>query len=261
MSGSKDCSCIVWDLARLSFVRQLVPHSSPIDAVGVNELTGDIATCSSSWLHLWSVNGELIGRMDTAGVGGGSGGGVNHGILCVGFSILNEWDSDNVVMTGSMDGIVRMWSIRYVQVPEFGKGSKKRGGLLATKSSEETEGEDDSSLVTEDSEAEAVTEMGPLEEEDVPGKDSLAVEVLDPDKDRDSLEDVHAAVKEGGEVVKIVEASSSTEQAVSSQESPPVVIRRQRRDRLNSSGERQSPGYEECLQFCLQILIELKFEI
>lgn len=108
VSGSKDMTCIVWDLARLSFVRQLVPHSAPIDAVGVNELTGDIATCSSSWLHLWSVNGELIGRIDTAGVGGGSGGGVNHGILCVSFSILNEWDSDNVVMTGSMDGIVRL---------------------------------------------------------------------------------------------------------------------------------------------------------
>jgi hypothetical protein len=44
-------------LARLSFVRQLVPHSASIDAVGINELTGDIATCSSSWLHLWSVNG------------------------------------------------------------------------------------------------------------------------------------------------------------------------------------------------------------
>lgn len=40
VSGSKDATCIVWDLARLSFVHQLVTHTAAIDAVGVNELTG-----------------------------------------------------------------------------------------------------------------------------------------------------------------------------------------------------------------------------
>jgi len=106
VSGSKDATCIVWDLARLSFVRQLVPHAGPIDAVSVNELSGDIATCDSSWLRLWSINGEPIGRIDTGGVGGG--GGMSQGILCVAFSSLNEWDCDNVIMTGSTDGIVRV---------------------------------------------------------------------------------------------------------------------------------------------------------
>jgi len=42
VSGSKDLTCIVWDLARLTFVRQLVSHVAPIDAVGVNELTGEL---------------------------------------------------------------------------------------------------------------------------------------------------------------------------------------------------------------------------
>jgi WD40 repeat protein len=42
VSGSKDLTCIIWDLARLSFVRQLVSHSAPVDAVGVNELTGKL---------------------------------------------------------------------------------------------------------------------------------------------------------------------------------------------------------------------------
>lgn len=87
-------TCILWDLARLTFVRQLVPHYAAIDAVGINELTGDIATCDGSWLRLWSVNGDPICQVDTAGVGGG--GGMSQGILCVSFSCLNEWDPDNV---------------------------------------------------------------------------------------------------------------------------------------------------------------------
>jgi hypothetical protein len=30
------------------------------------------------------------------------------------FSQLNEWDPMNVILTGSMDGVVRMWSLYYV---------------------------------------------------------------------------------------------------------------------------------------------------
>lgn len=108
VSGSKDQTCIVWDLARLCFVRQLVPHSATIDAVGVNELTGDIATCDGSWLRLWGINGDPIAVVDTAGVGGGGGGGMSSGILCVSFSYLNDWDEANVILTGSTDGIVRV---------------------------------------------------------------------------------------------------------------------------------------------------------
>ena len=35
-------------------------------------------------------------------------------------SEYNEWDRENVVMTGSADGVVRMWSIDYVEVPVGG---------------------------------------------------------------------------------------------------------------------------------------------
>lgn len=38
-------------------------------------------------------------------------------ILCVCCSEYNEWDRENVIMTGSADGVVRMWSIDYVEVP------------------------------------------------------------------------------------------------------------------------------------------------
>lgn len=39
-------------------------------------------------------------------------------ILCVAFSQMHEWDSKNVIMTGSTDGVARMWSMDYVQVPK-----------------------------------------------------------------------------------------------------------------------------------------------
>ena len=47
-------------------------------------------------------------------------------ILCVCCSEYNEWDRENVVMTGSADGVVRMWSIDYVEVPVGGEGDKER---------------------------------------------------------------------------------------------------------------------------------------
>ena len=38
-------------------------------------------------------------------------------ILCVACSQMNEWDRENVIMTGSSDGVVRMWSSDLVEVP------------------------------------------------------------------------------------------------------------------------------------------------
>lgn len=65
---------------------------------------GDIATCAGTWLHLWSINGEELACVNTC---------VGHAnrmqqILCVAFSQCREWDSQNVVMTGSTDGVVRV---------------------------------------------------------------------------------------------------------------------------------------------------------
>ncbi|KAK2725756.1 hypothetical protein QYM36_000293 [Artemia franciscana] len=113
VSGSRDCSAIIWDLSRLSFIRQLRAHPGPITAVSVNELTGDIATCAGTWLFLWSVNGELLASVNTL-VGRAD---RMQQILCVAFSQALEWDPRNVVLTGSTDGVVRMWCLEYVQVP------------------------------------------------------------------------------------------------------------------------------------------------
>ncbi len=49
-------------------------------------------------------------------------------ILCVCCSQYDEWDRENVIMTGSADGVVRMWSIDYVEVAESEKRRKAEAG-------------------------------------------------------------------------------------------------------------------------------------
>ncbi|KAK6633574.1 hypothetical protein RUM44_004181 [Polyplax serrata] len=131
ISGSRDQTAIVWDLSRMIFVRQLTGHSAPLAAVAVNDLTGDIATCAGTWLHLWSINGDELACVNTCVARADR----MQQILCVAFSTANEWDPQNVVITGSSDGVVRMWSLDYVQVPTDEKPStpKKESETLERK--------------------------------------------------------------------------------------------------------------------------------
>ena len=39
VSGSRDRTCIIWDLSRLCFMRQLRGHAAPVAAVCVNDVT------------------------------------------------------------------------------------------------------------------------------------------------------------------------------------------------------------------------------
>ena len=39
VSGSRDRTCIIWDLSKLMYVRQLRGHTAPVAAVCINELT------------------------------------------------------------------------------------------------------------------------------------------------------------------------------------------------------------------------------
>uniref|UniRef100_A0A6B0VGF8 Putative kinase a-anchor protein neurobeachin n=1 Tax=Ixodes ricinus TaxID=34613 RepID=A0A6B0VGF8_IXORI len=113
VSGSRDYTCILWDLSRLVFTRQLRGHTAPIAAVAINDLTGDLATCAGTHISLWTINGREVASVNTAT---GRSDRLQQ-ILCVCFSQLNEWDNQNVIMTGSSDGVVRMWSADYVQIP------------------------------------------------------------------------------------------------------------------------------------------------
>jgi hypothetical protein len=46
--GSKDHMLVAWYISRLTFIRQLTGHNAPLAAIDINDLTGDIATCSGT---------------------------------------------------------------------------------------------------------------------------------------------------------------------------------------------------------------------
>ena len=68
-------------------------------------------------LYLWDVNGTPIASINTAPSPKDKGAVSDASqILCVAQSQFNEWDRQNVILTGSSDGVVRMWSLDYVEV-------------------------------------------------------------------------------------------------------------------------------------------------
>ncbi|XP_041911826.1 WD repeat and FYVE domain-containing protein 3 isoform X3 [Arvicola amphibius] len=111
VSGSRDRTCIIWDLNRLSFLTQLRGHRAPVSALCINELTGDIVSCAGTYIHVWSINGNPIVSVNTFT-------GRSQQIICCCVSEMNEWDTQNVIVTGHSDGVVRFWRMEFLQVPE-----------------------------------------------------------------------------------------------------------------------------------------------
>eukprot|EP00080_Pristionchus_pacificus_P010923 PDM70943.1 wdfy-3 [Pristionchus pacificus] len=107
VSSSRDCTAILWHLSDLSLIRQLPRHSSSISALAINNSTGDIATACGMELLVWSINGDLLSSIHT-----NEGGSFDspHIILSIAFSTLNDWDADNVIITGGSDGVVSIYS-------------------------------------------------------------------------------------------------------------------------------------------------------
>lgn len=56
VSGSRDRTCIIWDLNKLSFVTQLRGHRAPISALCINELT---VRWSHNYFNYWETNGMI----------------------------------------------------------------------------------------------------------------------------------------------------------------------------------------------------------
>ncbi|XP_078532420.1 WD repeat and FYVE domain-containing protein 3 isoform X3 [Lissotriton helveticus] len=111
VSGSRDRTCIIWDLNKLAFVTQLRGHRAPVSALCINELTGDIVSCAGTYIHVWSINGSPVVSVNTFT-------GRSQQILCCCMSEMNEWDTQNVIVTGHSDGVVRFWRMEFLQVPE-----------------------------------------------------------------------------------------------------------------------------------------------
>eukprot|EP00698_Gefionella_okellyi_P006757 TRINITY_DN1619_c0_g1_i2.p1 TRINITY_DN1619_c0_g1~~TRINITY_DN1619_c0_g1_i2.p1 ORF type:complete len:1787 (-),score=398.56 TRINITY_DN1619_c0_g1_i2:43-5403(-) len=107
VTGAEDGIVCVWDLTRLSFVRQL-QHEAPITALAINDVSGDIITCSGHNLFLWSINGDPLAQNFKS---------PGSAVTAVCVSKGPEWVENNVVITVHKDGIVRIWSVNYNQKP------------------------------------------------------------------------------------------------------------------------------------------------
>jgi WD40 repeat protein len=107
VTGSEDCTAIVWDLNRRMHVHTMGPHEGPVSALAICDSTGDIVTvCSMSnkdahmvcKLRLWSVNGALVATVTS-----------DTFINCVAVSSLTNGYSENVVVAGLDDGSIMLW--------------------------------------------------------------------------------------------------------------------------------------------------------
>ncbi|CAG8486905.1 4172_t:CDS:10 [Ambispora leptoticha] len=105
ISGSDDKTCIIWDLNRMKYIRQLEGHEAPIQFVSINDTTGDIATCCGPTIRLWSINGDLLITKSA----------VDPVLCCVFYEgKLNEWFERDVILTGHKKGVVKVWNKTYV---------------------------------------------------------------------------------------------------------------------------------------------------
>ena len=57
VSGSRDRTCIIWDLSGLEFVRQLRGHAAPVAAVSINDVTVGDTSASQRLLSRSALQG------------------------------------------------------------------------------------------------------------------------------------------------------------------------------------------------------------
>uniref|UniRef100_A0A8C5NWV7 WD repeat and FYVE domain containing 4 n=1 Tax=Jaculus jaculus TaxID=51337 RepID=A0A8C5NWV7_JACJA len=102
VSGSRDCTCSLWDLDHLSLVACLPTHREGISAVAISDVSGTIVSCAGAHLSLWNVNGQPLASIVTAW-------GPEGAITCCCIVEGPAWDASHVIITGSQDGMVRIW--------------------------------------------------------------------------------------------------------------------------------------------------------
>eukprot|EP00658_Telonema_sp_P-2_P083070 TRINITY_DN8903_c0_g2_i1.p1 TRINITY_DN8903_c0_g2~~TRINITY_DN8903_c0_g2_i1.p1 ORF type:complete len:495 (+),score=90.47 TRINITY_DN8903_c0_g2_i1:25-1509(+) len=99
---SGDCRgrSLVWDLNKLSYVRQLSQHSQPVVAIVVNDSVGNIATCCTSEVKVHSINGMLLQTVQAAGC---------PPITALAVTPGNYAASSAMILTGHQNGTIQCW--------------------------------------------------------------------------------------------------------------------------------------------------------
>ncbi|XP_064125927.1 WD repeat- and FYVE domain-containing protein 4 isoform X4 [Loxodonta africana] len=109
VSGSQDCTCILWDLDHLTHVARLPAHREGISAIAISDVSGTVVSCAGAHLSLWTVNGQPLASIATAW-------GPEGAITCCCVLEGPAWDTSHVIITGSHDGMVRIWKTEDVKL-------------------------------------------------------------------------------------------------------------------------------------------------
>ncbi|KAJ8749495.1 hypothetical protein K2173_025690 [Erythroxylum novogranatense] len=125
VSGSDDCTVILWDLSSLSFIRQLPEFPVPVSAIYVNDLTGEIVTAAGILLAIWSMNGDCLALINTSQLPSDS-------ILSVTTCTFSDWLDTNWYVTGHQSGAVKVWQMVHVSTQEsaLNKSTSNLSGVL-----------------------------------------------------------------------------------------------------------------------------------
>ncbi|XP_013364246.1 PREDICTED: WD repeat- and FYVE domain-containing protein 4 isoform X3 [Chinchilla lanigera] len=116
VSGSQDRTCILWDLDCLVHVARLPAHREGISAIAISDVSGTIVSCAGAHLSLWDVNGQPLASITTAW-------GLEGSITCCCMVEGPAWDPNHVVVTGSQDGMVRIWKTEDVKMSVPGQAA------------------------------------------------------------------------------------------------------------------------------------------
>ncbi|KAM9197870.1 WD repeat- and FYVE domain-containing protein 4 [Dugong dugon] len=109
VSGSQDRTCILWDLDHLTHVARLPAHREGISAIAISDVSGTIVSCAAAHLSLWTVNGQPLASVATAW-------GPEGAITCCCVMEGTAGDTSHGIITGSRDGIVRIWKTEDVKM-------------------------------------------------------------------------------------------------------------------------------------------------
>ncbi|KAL4572014.1 hypothetical protein LXL04_018782 [Taraxacum kok-saghyz] len=104
VSGSDDCTVILWDLSTLVFIRQLPEFPFPISSLFMNDLTGEIITAAGALLAVWSVNGECLAAVNTSQL-------PSDFILSVATCTWSDWVETNWYVSGHQSGAIKVWQM------------------------------------------------------------------------------------------------------------------------------------------------------
>ncbi|KAB0349750.1 hypothetical protein FD754_014607 [Muntiacus muntjak] len=116
VSGSQDCTCILWDLDHLTHVARLPAHREGVSALAISDVSGTIVSCAGAHLSLWDVNGQPLASITTAW-------GPEGAITCCYVVEGPAWDTSHVIITGSRDGMVRIWKTEDVKMSVPGQAA------------------------------------------------------------------------------------------------------------------------------------------